>query len=109
MVKCLTSMILAILLTLVVGIPITASTATIAVYAMCMFLIKEVATKIKEKKMPSVLEWVIYATVFVALILLEIGLYYLNVYVLIVGAIIIVIGLICAIIRHKKETASETA
>lgn len=107
MIKCLTSLVLAIILTLIVGIPITASTATLAVFVICCFLIDEAVKKIKEEKLPTVLEWVLYGAVFVALILAEIGIFYANIYVLIVAVIVLIIGLICALIRHKKENTNE--
>lgn len=109
MIKCLTSLVLAIILTLIVGIPITASTATLAVFVICGFLIDEAVKKVKEKKLPTVLEWVLYGAVFVALILAEIGIFYTNIYVLIVAVIVLIIGLICALIRRKKEKTDENA
>lgn len=107
MIKCLTSLVLAIVLTLVVGIPITASTATLAVFIICGFLIDEAVKKVKEKRLPTVLEWVLYGAVFVALILAEIGIFYANIYVLIVAAIVLIIGLICVLIRRKRENTNE--
>lgn len=107
MIKCLTSLVLAIILTLIVGIPITASTATLAVFVICGFLIDEAVKKVKERELPTVLEWVLYGAVFVALILAEIGIFYANIYALIVAVIVLIVGLICALIRHKKEETNE--
>lgn len=103
MVKYLCGAVLAVILTLIVGIPITASTATLIVFFMSMFFIEEIVDKVKNKKMPSILEWIMYGIILASIILLEIGLFYANVYVLIVAVLLIVVGLVLTIIDNRKN------
>lgn len=103
MVKYLCGAVLAVILTLIVGIPITASTATLIVFLMSMFFIEEIVDKVKNKKMPSILEWVMYGIILASVILLEIGLFYANVYVLIVAVLLIVVGLVLTMIDNRKN------
>lgn len=103
MVKYLCGAVLAVILTLIVGIPITASTATLIVFLMSMFFIEEIVDKVKNKKMPSILEWIMYGIILASIILLEIGLFYANVYVLIVAVLLIVVGLVLTIIDNRKN------
>lgn len=103
MVKYLCGAVLAVILTLIVGIPITASTATLVVFLMSMFFIEEIVDKVKNKKMPSILEWVTYGIILAAVILLEIGLFYANVYVLIVALLLIAVALVLTVIDNRKN------
>lgn len=103
MVKYLCGAVLAVILTLIVGIPITASTATLLVFVMSMFFIEEIIDKVKNKKMPSILEWITYGFILAAVILLEIGLFYANVYVLIVALLLIAVALVLTVIDNRKN------
>lgn len=94
--------VISILLTLVVGIPLVASGATLFVWGLSTYLIEVAVEKIKAKQMPNVMEWITYALVFVALILGEIGLFYTNIYVFLVALLLLIVAVILIIVEKKR-------
>lgn len=104
--KIITKLIAAILTVLMVSLvtlDISTATATILSFIGFLFLSEKIVSHIQDKRLPKVLEWVRYALVLVANILLIAGLKYRSITCLIVAIVSYVSSLICGYFNKKAS------
>lgn len=101
----MTSLIAGIITTLLVSLitlNITVTVATLLTFVSYRYLTEKTIMHIKEKKMPSILQWVDYALVFVASIMIIAGLNYTSVVTLIIAVVLYVCSLVTGFFIKKS-------
>lgn len=101
-VQYLASIVITVLITACLAIPMTTTLGVLVTLILVQLLINAAADHLKNKQMPSIVEWVQYAFEVVALILFACGFAYTSTYCLIFAIIAAIIALICAIVSNKK-------
>lgn len=91
------------------GIPMTTSLAILVAFIIINDLVYIIGSHVKEKKMPSIIQWVQYAFEVLGLILVVCGINYANMISAVCGVIAIIVAFICVLIRKKKEKAEAAA
>lgn len=99
--------VITILLVSIVTMNIAIPVATLITYLGYAYLTERVISHIKDKKMPSVLQWIGYALIFVANALVIVGLNYHSVICLIIALISYISSLVCGYFDRKNSVKSE--
>lgn len=103
----LISLVVTALLVAIMGVPLPYTVATLVGYVLVNLLVVAAIKHITEKKMPTIMEWVVYACILVAIILLSAGLIYRSVYCLLFAILFLVVCAIIEIVEKKKAKKAE--
>lgn len=96
----------------ILGIPMTTTLAVLISFILIEHIVYIVYTHIKDKTMPTALQWAQYALELVTLIFAVCGINYRSIYTLIFSLITAVAALVIHLIRNKKvkeATVTEKA
>ena len=86
----------------ILGIPMATTLAVLISFILIEHIVYIVYTHVKDKTMPSALQWAQYALELVTLILAVCGINYRSIYTLIFGLITAVAALVIHLVRNKK-------
>ena len=91
----------------ILGIPMATTLAVLISFILIEHIVYIVYTHVKDKTMPSALQWAQYALELATLILVVCGINYRSIYTVIFGLITAVAALVIHLVRNKK--AKEVA
>ena len=101
----LISVVATMLIVVCFGIAMPTTLAILVAFVLVRHLVGIIVDHIKEKKMPSIVQWVQYALELVTVVLVVCGINYTSVYCLIFGLVTAVAALVCSVISNKKVVA----
>lgn len=91
----------------IVGIPLPYAFATLVSFILLYVLTGKVGTHIVTKVMPTTYQWVSYAAILLAIVLITAGLVYKSIYCLIFALICLVVCIITTLFERKKMKADK--
>lgn len=101
----LISVVATMLIVVCFGIAMPTTLAILVAFVLTRHLVGIIVDHIKEKKMPSIVQWVQYSLELVTVVLVVCGINYTSVYCLIFGLVAAVAALVCSVISNKKVAA----
>lgn len=101
----LISVVATMLIVVCFGIAMPTTLAILVAFVLTRHLVGIIVDHVKEKKMPSIVQWVQYSLELVTVVLVVCGINYTSVYCLIFGLVAAVAALVCSVISNKKVVA----
>lgn len=98
----LISVVATMLIVVCFGIAMPTTLAILVAFVLTRHLVGIIVDHVKEKKMPSIVQWVQYSLELVTIVLVVCGINYTSVYCLIFGLVAAVAALVCSVISNKK-------
>lgn len=93
----------------ILGIPMATTLAVLVSFILVEHIVYIIYTHVKDKKMPTALQWAQYVLEFVTLVLVVCGINYRSIYTVIFGLITAVAAIVIILVGRKKETLVEEA